>query len=145
MYRPTVRYDDIFREYVDQLFKATHLDRNQILRGALFAAAHSEEFRRLLASHKKKDVSLPLPDWEPHQDRYWMEQSPKIKEGGKDVNAKYRGANETQEVSRNHFGGHSESPSEPFGRLEPVTGRTGEISSERITIKNQGRVSFTFN
>ncbi len=36
MYRPTVRYDDVFKEYIDSLFHATHLDRNQIIRAALF-------------------------------------------------------------------------------------------------------------
>ena len=44
MYRPTVRYDDIYRTYVDRLFKATKLDRNQILRCALFAAAYNHQF-----------------------------------------------------------------------------------------------------
>jgi len=61
MYRPTVRYDDIFREYVDSLFHATNLDCNQILRAAFFAAAHSEKFQNLLQPHQKKDVPLPSP------------------------------------------------------------------------------------
>ncbi|NGY76296.1 hypothetical protein F6Y02_07940 (plasmid) [Bacillus megaterium] len=34
-YRPTVRYHSIYRTYVDSLFQATELDRNQIMRCAL--------------------------------------------------------------------------------------------------------------
>ena len=63
MYRPTVCYDDVFLEYVDSLFQATDLDRNQIIRAALFAAAHSKEFQNLLKSYKKKDVPVPSPLW----------------------------------------------------------------------------------
>lgn len=81
MYRPTVRYDDVFRDYVDALFHSTQLDRNQILRGALFSAAHSNKFLALLEPYKKKDVPMPSPKWPLNDDRYWMEQCPKIKEG----------------------------------------------------------------
>lgn len=85
MYRPTIRYSDIFREYVDLAFHATHLDRNQIIRGALFVAAQTSEFHELLAPYKKQDVSLPASLWERDQHDYWLEQCPRIKEGGKDV------------------------------------------------------------
>ena len=43
VYRPTVRYADVFRDYIDSIFQATTLGRNQIIRGALFAAAQSKE------------------------------------------------------------------------------------------------------
>lgn len=145
MYRPTVRYHDVFRNYVDELFQATHLDRNQIIRGALFAAAHSKEFRYLLEAHKKKDVSLPSPNWDLNDGRYWLEQCPKIEERGKDVNVKHRGTNETSEDSRNHFGGQSKGGSEPSRRFESVTRREREVPSERIRVKNKGGISFTFN
>ncbi|MBU8773168.1 hypothetical protein [Cytobacillus oceanisediminis] len=86
MYRPTVRYDDIFRDYVDKLFHTCHLDRNQIIRGALFAAAHSKEFQELLKPFCKKDVSLPFPSWQLEDGQYWMEQRPVKKERRRDVN-----------------------------------------------------------
>lgn len=91
MYRPTVRYDDIFREYVDSLFHATNLDRNQIIRAALFAAAHSKKFQNLLKPHQKKDVPLPSPLWKLDQNCYWLEQQPQLKQlagGTIDVNDK---------------------------------------------------------
>lgn len=63
MYRPTVRYDDLFREYVDSLFNATDVDHNQIIRAALFAAAHPEKLQILLQPYRKKDFPLPSPLW----------------------------------------------------------------------------------
>jgi hypothetical protein len=36
MYRPPVSYDEAFRTYVDALFHATHLERKQIMKGALY-------------------------------------------------------------------------------------------------------------
>jgi hypothetical protein len=78
MYRPTVRYHDIFRDYINSLFHATHLDRNQLIRGALFAAAQSKEFQALLKPYQKKDVPLPFSLWKAEQHRFWLEQSPGI-------------------------------------------------------------------
>lgn len=86
VYRPTVRYADVFRDYVDALFHATTLDRNQIIRGALFAAAQSKEFQKLLEPYKKKDVPPPSSPWHLEQHVLWLEQCPKIEGGGKDVN-----------------------------------------------------------
>ncbi|MEI5909440.1 hypothetical protein WAK64_20640 [Bacillus spongiae] len=86
MYRPTVRYSDEFRDYVNQLFQSTTLDRNQIIRGALFAAAHSKEFHSLLKPYLKDDVLPPSPTWSIDDDRLWREQSANKREGGKDVN-----------------------------------------------------------
>lgn len=85
-YRPTVRYADIFRDYVDSLFHTTTLDRNQIIRGALFSAALSEEFQELLKPYKKKDTPLPSPLWCPDQHEIWLTQCPEINGGSKDVN-----------------------------------------------------------
>lgn len=86
VYRPTVRYADIFLDYVDSVFHATTLDRNQIIRGALFSAALSVEFHKLLESYKKKDVPLPSPLWSLDQHEIWLEQCPGIKGRGKHVN-----------------------------------------------------------
>jgi hypothetical protein len=79
MYRPTVRYDDSYRVYVDDLYKATHLDRNQILRCALFAASLSREFSLLLSPYRKRGVDLPKAPWRLEQHGYWLEQSMKKK------------------------------------------------------------------
>ncbi|MET3689841.1 hypothetical protein ABIC37_005391 [Priestia megaterium] len=86
MYRPTVRYSDEYKTYIDQLFHATSLDRNQILRAALFSAAHSHEFKQILLHFKRNDVSLPSPGWKLNDWRFWRYQDIKKIEGGKDVN-----------------------------------------------------------
>ena len=85
VYRPTVRYADIFKTYVDELFKATTLDRNQIIRAALFSSAFSRVFQQLITKHKKKDVPLPSLLWSLEHHELWLEQNPTTK-GGKDVN-----------------------------------------------------------
>ncbi|WP_394557952.1 hypothetical protein [Priestia aryabhattai] len=59
MYRPTVRYNNVYRTYVNELFKATSLDRNQIFRLALFTAAYNQKFIEMLEQHQRKDVPLP--------------------------------------------------------------------------------------
>ena len=71
MYRPTVRYPDVFKEYVDALFGKTKLDRNQIFRLALFAAAHSQEFQDILKKHSFGDVLLPRPPWMLDDEACW--------------------------------------------------------------------------
>lgn len=89
MYRPTVRYDDVFKDYIDRLFNTTHLDRNQIIRCALFAAAYSSEYQCILEKYKKSDVTLPQPDWGLDEEDYWKNQSyiPTSKEQKKPVHA----------------------------------------------------------
>ena len=140
MYRPTVRYDDVFKEYVDSLFQATHLDRNQIIRAALFAAAYSEEFHKLLEPHKKKDVPLPSPLWKPHHHAYWMEQNPRIGKEGEDVNVKHRGNAEVSEGTRNTIRRNSE-PSEGFG-TSPRS--AGQIPTQRV-IRSSGGITLKIN
>jgi len=85
VYRPTVRYDDVFKTYVDALFQGTHLDRNQIIRAALFTAVHSKEFHNLLKPYQKADVPLPSPLWSLEQNSLWQHQSSKVDTGGMDV------------------------------------------------------------
>ena len=74
-YRPTVRYPDVYKDYVEKVFQATTLDRNQIIRLALFVAAHSEEYKAILKKYRTADVPLPHPDWGKVEDRYWLEQN----------------------------------------------------------------------
>lgn len=75
MYRPTIRYNDVFKDYVDQLFQSTNLDRNQIFRLAMFAAAQSECFTLILDKYKLKDVPLPQPKWGANDNGFWLEVS----------------------------------------------------------------------
>jgi hypothetical protein len=103
MYRPTVRYADVYRDYVNDVFHATTLDRNQIIRLALFVAANSPEYNAILRQYQKADVSLPRPKWHPNQSPLWMEQEPIGIEEGEDVNAfdgRKTGAGPVADVSR---------------------------------------------
>ncbi|PGK20733.1 hypothetical protein CN902_27740 [Priestia megaterium] len=81
-YRPTVRYHSIYRTYVDSLFQATELDRNQIIRCALFTAAHNPVFLALMNQYKMSDVPLPSSPWQPSSHPLWMEQEPNTEEKG---------------------------------------------------------------
>jgi hypothetical protein len=74
-YRPTVRYPEVYKEYVEKVFRATTLDRNQIFRLALFVAAHSEEYKAILKKHQIGDVPLPRPDWGKSEERCWRDQN----------------------------------------------------------------------
>ncbi|OLS34182.1 hypothetical protein BTR22_19020 [Alkalihalophilus pseudofirmus] len=100
MYRPTVRYDDVYKQYVDQIFQATTLDRNQIIRAALFNAAHSNLFLELLKPYKRSDVPLPSPLWRASDHRIWLEQNPTEEKGGRDVNGKQEIRREEKEDRR---------------------------------------------
>jgi hypothetical protein len=86
MYRPTVRYADCYQQYVDKMFQSTHLDRNQIIRAALFTAAYSEGFLMLMSQNQKADVPLPSPLWQLDNTELWRERAPKTTGEGKDVN-----------------------------------------------------------
>ncbi|MCJ7992845.1 hypothetical protein MUB15_32785 [Priestia sp. OVS21] len=81
-YRPTVRYHSIYRTYVDSLFHATELDRNQIIRCALFTAANNPVFLALMNQYKVSDVPLPSSPWQPSSHPLWMEQEPNLEEKG---------------------------------------------------------------
>ncbi|ARK31869.1 hypothetical protein [Halalkalibacter krulwichiae] len=84
VYRPTVRYDASYRDYVNDLFRATKLDRNQLIRAALFIAAHSDDYATLLKPYMK-DVPMPRPKWSVSDHAVWLEQSPVNREEGRDV------------------------------------------------------------
>lgn len=75
VYRPTVRYPDVYEKYIKQLDEATHLDRNQLIRLALFISAHSNEYRAILESYKKADSLLPQADWRKDEDECWKNQN----------------------------------------------------------------------
>jgi hypothetical protein len=144
MYRPTVRYDDIFREYVDSLFRATDLDRNQIIRAALFAAAHSKEFQNLLQPHQKKDVPLPFPLWELDQNCYWLEQRPQLKQLAEvtiDINDKKDEIRDfAAPVNCKMIRKKAKKGTELAPKLSEALS-----SQQSIKIKNQGGIIFTLN
>lgn len=83
VYRPTVRYDDRFRDYVEDCFHATKLDRNQIIRLGLFLLPYSEEGANILRRHAVGP--LPSPKWEIGEHGVWLVQNLDNREGGKDV------------------------------------------------------------
>jgi hypothetical protein len=131
VYRPTVRYASIFRDYVNAVFHATTLDRNQIIRAALFTAAHSMEFQELLKQYQKKDVPLPRPKWGLSDHQYWMEQSPEMVKGGEDVDDDSTRSRKTPNDSRN-FERRFDVPSTTDRRIPSITRREGEVLTKRF-------------
>jgi hypothetical protein len=131
VYRPTVRYSPVFRDYVNAVFHATTLDRNQIIRAALFTAAHSMEFQELLKQYQKKDVPLPRPKWGLSDHQFWLEQSPEMAKGGEDVNANStrsrKAANDSRNIERRF-----DVPSTTYRRIPSITRQEGEISTKRF-------------
>jgi hypothetical protein len=88
-YRPTVRYPNEFKDYVDWLFKTTHLDRNQIFRSALFFFGHDELTKSFLQFHIKRDCKLPSPLIDQYPNHEFFMNFPKnqpLTIGRKDVN-----------------------------------------------------------
>jgi hypothetical protein len=139
MYRPTVRYSEVYREYVDRVFHATTLDRNQIIRLALFVAANSPEYNAILSEYKKADVSLPHAGWEHHQSPLWQSQEPtEIEEGGTShvIDGRKAGTSEVADVSRAGITGATPS--------EQNTRREGPIR-EGVIKATGGGISFALN
>ncbi|MFK3938959.1 hypothetical protein ACI2JA_15775 [Alkalihalobacillus sp. NPDC078783] len=132
MYRPTVRYDEEFRKYVNNLFHATTLDRNQIIRAALFASAHSETFKGLISEHLKTDVPLSPLLWELSDYQLWMEQTWKAKEEKGDVK------DDLREVITRRM--EQKQPAKEILQSRPIEGRSGEIRvNQPSTIRREGR------
>jgi len=78
LYRPTVRYDDVYCDYIDKLHDVTTLSRAQIIRLALFSAPFSPLFNAQIGKFSKREVttsSLPPPLWEVVDRGLWMDQS----------------------------------------------------------------------
>jgi hypothetical protein len=150
VYRPTVRYAPVFRDYVDSIFKATTLDRNQIIRAGLFVAAHTKEFHAILKRYQKKDVPLPRPNWSLSDHELWLEQCPITVRGGEDVNADSTRRRKTSNDSRN-VKGRSVLQQDILPTtnrcVTSITRREGEISSERhksIHIQETGGIVIRF-
>lgn len=76
MYEPKIRCADAYREYIDRLYKATKLDRNQIVRLAMFCAPFSGLFQsKIEGRHLKDGQTLPPASWNQKQDGIWLTQS----------------------------------------------------------------------
>ncbi len=129
MYRPTVRYDDRFRDYMKDLFHATNLDRNQIFRLSLFLLGHTQEGKDFLSQHLKQGCPLPLPKWGISDHGLVMDSWVDTLEEGKDVMA-FEGK-DAQPESNIEKGGTSHASKENQGtRLQtasprPVTNMEG--------------------
>lgn len=109
-YRPTVRYNNIYRTYVNALFKTTTLDRNQIIRCALFAAAYNNRFLELMSQYKKSDTPLPSPLWQDSDHKLWLEQGVlKEEEGG--IKSDVMGGKRTTSSTTQLFGAPTDSKS----------------------------------
>lgn len=125
MYRPTVRYADVYKTYVDDLFRTTSLDRNQIIRAALFTAAHSVEFLALMNKNKKRDVPLPSPSWRPEDHHLWRDRNGEIKKEEGDVRiVNDRG---TGKIESNRFAARESDVRNENGRQRKEQGRIRKI------------------
>lgn len=140
VYRPTVRYADEFKKYVDDLFRATDLDRNQIIRAALFSAASSPTFESIIKQYKRKDVSLPPASWSIDHHWLWLEQNPSKLRGGKDVNVNISGEEPIERATESVAGSSRKSIS-PDHCEQSIERREGKIPSDRYVFRNQGGIS----
>ena len=74
MWRPTVRYDERYRDYIDTLFKTSRLDRNQIMRLALFSAPYSPLFQAQIKQFRASEDEASH-EWEIWEHELWKQQS----------------------------------------------------------------------
>lgn len=74
MYEAKVRCSDDFKGYIEQVHRATTLNRNQIQTLMFFAAPFSAVFRsKIEGRYLANDyASLPAPAWEPRNDGLWL-------------------------------------------------------------------------
>ncbi len=138
VYRPTVRYSDVYKIYVDSIFRATTLDRNQIIRAALFSAAFSPQFAELLTKYIKSDVLLPSPIWGIQDHGLWLERSPISRGEEKDVND-YTGGQKQAEIDDQWKDPKTTKNTVEMGRKRER--REGEIQSQRIIFSDRGGIT----
>ncbi|MGN7942863.1 hypothetical protein [Metabacillus sp. 22489] len=135
MYRPTVRYSDTYKAYINDLFHSTTLDRNQLLRLALHVAAHSDHFKRILSNYKSSDAPLPQSNWKVDNVGLWMDNTSTIVEGGLHFNAIHTRGKSAKGTVR-----EVRKEAEQTGCKQQTERREGEIPSR--TIRNQGGIKF---
>lgn len=82
VWRPALRCDSVYRDYIDSIFESTSLDKNQIMRLMMFVAAHSSEFKGILMEYKKDGVTdIPVALWHCWEDAFWLNQTYSPKRG----------------------------------------------------------------
>lgn len=83
MYRPTIRMNDLFKEWGDEWEGATTLKMAQLFRLALVIGAESKTFRDVASQYLKEGITaLPSPKWEGVQQWLWKGIDDKIEERG---------------------------------------------------------------
>jgi hypothetical protein len=90
LYRPTVRYEGYMKDYIEELFRATHLDRNTLFRAALFFFGMDGLSKQFLLQHlvSGKELPSPLGEQRPKHEIFMKGlKIPRILEGGRDVPA----------------------------------------------------------
>lgn len=131
MYRPTVRYEDCFREYVDQLVNVTGLDRNQIFRLAMYLMPFSKEGKEVLNFFSSSP--LPSPKWNLNSMVEWY---------GEPLNLALEGGTSAGEQKQLE-GGTSNVEEESLCRSGSKVARfEGEIRQETQVTNKQGEIIF---
>lgn len=157
MYRPTVRYSEVYRTYVDAWFHASVLDRNQIIRCALFTAAHNPHFLKLMNQYKKSDVTPPSPLWSQSNNQVWLDQDIEVEKIEEvithDINTRKGTSSSTTQVSRTSstsgsirktnispksYPSSSKKKEEQYRRQQPSEGRTRSLPS--LQLNNNGGI-----
>jgi hypothetical protein len=141
MYRPTVRYNEVFKDYVDDVYQATFLDRNQVLRLALFVAAHTDTFKQVINEYKRPDVPLPSPCWELWEYGYWRGATYKHKKREVDVNDDNRRKNDATIINEKTSPGRN--TTQENRHIEPEARRSREIPTQRISRNAAGGIRIT--
>jgi hypothetical protein len=145
MYRPTIRCSDVYKDFLDSLTDVTGLDRNQLIRLALFSAPFSNLFVAQL-KNKVGDVPLPSPMWEVFDHDLWMEQNPKRDMREVDVNVKPRGTTETKNDIRDiESRRESAATNEQYRRQQQTPRQSREIPSRRISTNGKGGITIKIN
>jgi hypothetical protein len=135
VYRPTVRYSDVYADYVDAVASATKLERTQVIRLALFSAAHSEAFKEILNEYRRPGEALPSPSWELYEDVYFLEKDPKPAEGkGVGVYDDTRREDESTPAAAEVTAGRSEAAAAQEVKLPPA-GHAGPL---RVPVRKKG-------
>lgn len=73
-YKPTVRYDSRYKDYVQALAEGSGLSVNQIMRLALFCAPFCGTFMRKIKAVSERPFEIPVPAWTLKDDVMWLEQ-----------------------------------------------------------------------
>lgn len=82
VWRPALRCDSVYKNYIDSIYESTSLDKNQIMRLMMFIAAHSSEFKEILFEYRKNGVtSMPAAPWHSWEDVLWLNQTYKKSRG----------------------------------------------------------------